>query len=617
MSDAIIQVGGETIQVTVGGAQGPAGPDTADMMALMAAPGGSALVGYQNPLGAPAIQRLLRSRLGETVSALDYVAGNGSTDDAEAYQALVNLQPAEIVYPQGCEIATTQQILWMGDMTHRFLGDAGITADVASFGVRALGFPDLLVLTAGATISRGAVSFDTTTSPATAGLAIGDDFYLYDTVTEEYDINRVRAISGNTVYTKWPINYAFATAGNIQVYKLLNACRNVKVFGGTIRNVNASLSAGGLSFFDATDCSVDGLTALDTGGIGLEFNVALRCFTRDVAAISTGGVGCGYRNVKGMGITGFTGRNPHRDESLTFYKNCAHINIHDIDIEQYLDGEEPAGNAGLAGNCILFDQRITDVVLDLVRLRGSATYAIYAVDSCERITLDNFNIAQANLGGIRLGVGCNDSTIKNGSITDIVDAVDSEQAGSLDTAAIQDEAGTTGNVLDGGRQSFTNIAGGINIRRRGSLPSITGTVRGAMVRKAADQTAADYSAAPVIAWDAEVYDTDAIHDNSTDNSRFTVPPGASSVEIGCNLNLADVDDVIYSLSAKKNGALAFDGACAVSGKATSNTVPDVSIRSGPVPVAPGDYFEWQFYCADASITVVAARSNAWMKLVGA
>jgi hypothetical protein len=42
----------------------------------------------------------------------------------------------------------------------------------------------------------------------------------------------------------------------------------------------------------------------------------------------------------------------------------------------------------------------------------------------------------------------------------------------LATAAIQDEAGSTGNVLQGGRQTFQNIAGAVNIRRRGTEPAL-------------------------------------------------------------------------------------------------------------------------------------------------
>ncbi|MGZ8337918.1 MAG: hypothetical protein ACXWU1_14775, partial [Allosphingosinicella sp.] len=46
-----------------------------------------------------------------------------------------------------------------------------------------------------------------------------------------------------------------------------------------------------------------------------------------------------------------------------------------------------------------------------------------------------------------------------------------------------------------------------------------------MVRKAADQTAANYSAGGFVAWDQEVYDDGGWHNNAVNNSRLTVPSG--------------------------------------------------------------------------------------------
>src|SRR2546422_699850 len=51
------------------------------------------------------------------------------------------------------------------------------------------------------------------------------------------------------------------------------------------------------------------------------------------------------------------------------------------------------------------------------------------------------------------------------------------------------------------------------------------TPRGALVKLAANLTAQNFSAGPFIGWTAEVYDTDSIHDNTTNNSRLSVPSG--------------------------------------------------------------------------------------------
>jgi hypothetical protein len=137
-----------------------------------------------------------------------------------------------------------------------------------------------------------------------------------------------------------------------------------------------------------------------------------------------------------------------------------------------------------------------------------------------------------------------------------------------------------------------------------------------MAKKSADHTAADYSAAPVIVWNAEVYDDEGFHDTMMNNSRFTVPPGATCVELGCTVALANVAArSLYSLALKKNGSSAFDGAVGLDNTNTTNTSPVISITSGPVSCVATDYFEWQLYCSDASIDVVAARSNAWMRVV--
>src|SRR4249919_1380923 len=71
-------------------------------------------------------------------------------------------------------------------------------------------------------------------------------------------------------------------------------------------------------------------------------------------------------------------------------------------------------------------------------------------------------------------------------------------------------------------------------------PTIAMSLVGAMVKKSADQTGANYSAGANIAWDAEVYDTSTIHDNATNNSRLTTPAGATYVQVGCNLRFVNV-----------------------------------------------------------------------------
>ena len=437
---------------------------------------------------------------------------------------------------------------------------------------------------------------------------------LYDLGTAELDVNVVRKVDGNTVYTKWPINYAFTTAADIRVYKLENACRNVQVIGGEIRNVNASPSAGGLSFvYDRHP--IDGTVVRGTGGIGISMENSMRFTARGVQTYDTGSVGFGCRNVKDFAIIRPFGRNPNIDESLVFYKNCVDGTVESPDIKQYLSGEEPTGNDGSAGNCILLDERICDVTITNPRLRGSATYAICIHNGSDRNRVINPDISLANLGGVRIATNSNDNYVGGGWIKDIVNATDPEQGG-IATAAIQDDNTCSGNVLGDGTR-FSGIASGVNTRQPGSAPAAAGTkARGAMVKKSTDQTGANYTTPTAIAWDAEVYDTNAIHDTATNNTRLTIPAGVSRVQLGCTLTLGNVGNPSLSvLWLKKNGSASFDGFCGLDKIGTGNPDPNLTCTSGPIAVTEGDYFEWQLYCDDSSISVVAAQSNAWMRLL--
>lgn len=138
-----------------------------------------------------------------------------------------------------------------------------------------------------------------------------------------------------------------------------------------------------------------------------------------------------------------------------------------------------------------------------------------------------------------------------------------------------------------------------------------------MVRKAANQTAVDYSALTTLTWDQEVYDDGGWHDNVTNNTRLSVPSGVDRVRIGCNVTCSAVAaGGGYTLQIKKNGSDDWDGRPATAAQnmpTIGNTF--MSISSGQVPVTGGtDYFEAQLIVnGDVSINVVAARSNFWIE----
>lgn len=135
-----------------------------------------------------------------------------------------------------------------------------------------------------------------------------------------------------------------------------------------------------------------------------------------------------------------------------------------------------------------------------------------------------------------------------------------------------------------------------------------------MVKKAADQTGANYTVATSVAWDSEVYDDNGWHDNATNNSRLTVPAGVTRVRVGASVRMANVAaGSLTTLTLTKNGSSSFDGAISLEQNADS-TAPRLAISSGPISATATDYFEVQLTVGtDTSIDVPAARSNFWIE----
>jgi hypothetical protein len=138
---------------------------------------------------------------------------------------------------------------------------------------------------------------------------------------------------------------------------------------------------------------------------------------------------------------------------------------------------------------------------------------------------------------------------------------------------------------------------------------------GALVKKSVDQTAANYSAGAVIAWDAEVYDSDTFHDNVTANSRITIPVSYNG-RYGIFTATVSMSAVGSTTTANvvlaKNSGFAYIGFAGttrlVGGHGTSATAAWVQIRSGPVLLATADIFEARLFSSDSSITVESESS---------
>ncbi len=163
-------------------------------------------------------------------------------------------------------------------------------------------------------------------------------------------------------------------------------------------------------------------------------------------------------------------------------------------------------------------------------------------------------------------------------------------------------------TVDAGRSSFAIEA------VESTAPSAKS--RGALVTLAADQLTVDFNPAAAASFDKEVYDTDNIHDNVTNNTRLTVPSGVSRVRLSTNVHvLITTPSEFFILTIRKNGAIAFDGA-AQQMVEVGSTENRNSCATPVIEVVAGDYFEvWVRMEADSSVTVDADETWFAMEII--
>lgn len=130
------------------------------------------------------------------------------------------------------------------------------------------------------------------------------------------------------------------------------------------------------------------------------------------------------------------------------------------------------------------------------------------------------------------------------------------------------------------------------------------------VTLAADQTAANYTSFTAIPFDSEAFDDGSWHDNSTNNTRLTVPSGVTRVIVSANITVTDTTgETVSYAEIRKNGSATF-----IAGQnhrcGTTQTDRLLSLTTGVIGVTAGDYFEL-FYLetVDNSITIVKTSTN--------
>jgi hypothetical protein len=163
----------------------------------------------------------------------------------------------------------------------------------------------------------------------------------------------------------------------------------------------------------------------------------------------------------------------------------------------------------------------------------------------------------------------------------------------------------------------------ITIRQRSwfsimEVPSTFGTFSGAVVKKSVDQTAANYTTATAIAFDAEEYDTDGYHDNASNNTRLTVPSGVSYVRLHAIVSVTGLSAGEFAfLEIYKGGLAMTPQVTAIYMTGSSLTAPSVMIFTPVLAVSAGNYFEVRLQVAtDTSITITALETFFSIEKVG-
>ena len=140
----------------------------------------------------------------------------------------------------------------------------------------------------------------------------------------------------------------------------------------------------------------------------------------------------------------------------------------------------------------------------------------------------------------------------------------------------------------------------------------TTVFRGALAYLVGAQSLAN-AADNVVGFDGEIYDTDTIHDNTTNNSRLVVPTGITRVKITSQVVFDNNSTGIRTVEIHKNGIL-FTGApvtYAFSNNATYYTY--INLSSSVLQVSAGDYFTVSVaQTSGAPLNVLG--SNTWFAM---
>ena len=155
------------------------------------------------------------------------------------------------------------------------------------------------------------------------------------------------------------------------------------------------------------------------------------------------------------------------------------------------------------------------------------------------------------------------------------------------------------------------------ISKRITAKNLGAVHRGALVTLAADQTATNYTTAAAVPFDEEAYDTDTIHDNSTNNTRLTVPTDVIKVQLSGNVVVTlTTAEKWHNLTIRKGGVLNYIGSSDTYSGGLNRTDISINISSPVLEVSAGEYFELFLRIeTDTSVTVIDDRSWFAMEII--
>lgn len=157
-----------------------------------------------------------------------------------------------------------------------------------------------------------------------------------------------------------------------------------------------------------------------------------------------------------------------------------------------------------------------------------------------------------------------------------------------------------------------NVKGMTSLRTAQAITSQT-AFRGALVYITSSQTITQ-GIATAVNFNAEEYDTDTFHDNSTNNTRLTIPTGVSRVKIIGQGALTSVDDGVTSnVEIYKNGVFIPNVRPIQDTVQGATLATIINITSPVLSVSSGDFFElFVFHNSVGSTTTITALT--WLAL---